>query len=443
MTREEYMLKPFKDNAGLIAERSKAGIENGRKGFATIALKDENGAPVREATVRLTQKTHDFKYGANIFMIDEFETEEKNAAYREVFKQHFNMATVPFYWDTLEPEEGKPRFAKDSPRVYRRPAPDLCLEYCEENGITPKAHCLHYDHFEPKWLQKYDEPTQWKKLDKRMAECAERYARRIHGWEVTNESYWGSYVTPMYINPLFMERSFQMAERHFPMNELICNEGGECFRENFLYNRYPYFMQVERALLKGARIDTIGFQYHVWCDVNNEADVVKKQFNPVNMYRVFDTFATLGRPFQITEVTFPCHDPFSREAENIQAEVLKNLYTIWFGEANIEAVIYWNLVDGYAFNAEPGDFSCGENKLAGGLMHFDITPKPALKVLRDLFTKQWRTNETLTVGESGCAAFKGFYGEYDAEVTANGRTTHHAIHLSKTPDAKPTFTLTV
>ena len=115
MTREEYMLKPFKDNAGLIAERSKAGIENGRKGFATIALKDESGAPVREATVRLTQKTHDFKYGANIFMLDEFETEEKNAAYREVFKQHFNMATVPFYWDTLEPEEGKPRFAKDSP----------------------------------------------------------------------------------------------------------------------------------------------------------------------------------------------------------------------------------------------------------------------------------------------------------------------------------------
>ena len=129
MTREEYMLKPFKDNADLIAERSSAGIENGRKGFCTIALKDESGAPVREATVRLTQKTHDFKYGANIFMLDEFETEEKNAAYREVFKQHFNMATVPFYWDTLEPEEGKPRFAKDSPRVYRRPAPDLCLEY--------------------------------------------------------------------------------------------------------------------------------------------------------------------------------------------------------------------------------------------------------------------------------------------------------------------------
>ena len=54
-----------------------------------------------------------------------------------------------------------------------------------------------------------------------------------------------------------------------------------------------------------------------------------------------------------------------------------------------------------------------------------------------------RCRETLTVGESGCAAFKGFYGEYDAEVTANGRTTHHAIHLTKTPDANPTFTLTV
>ena len=161
------------------------------------------------------------------------------------------------------------------------------------------------------------------------------------------------------------------------------------------------------------------------------------------MYRVFDTFGTLGRPFQITEVTFPCHDPFSHEAEDLQAEVLKNLYTIWFGEPRIEAVIYWNLVDGYAFGAQPGDFTNGENRLAGGLMHFDITPKPALKVLKDLFSKEWHTEETLTIGECGCAHFKGFYGEYDAEVTVNGKTTHHTIHLSKTPNANPTITLTV
>ena len=47
---------------------------------------------------------------------------------RCTFYRYFNLATVPFYWNTLEPEYGKPRYAKDSVKIYRRPAPDLCME---------------------------------------------------------------------------------------------------------------------------------------------------------------------------------------------------------------------------------------------------------------------------------------------------------------------------
>ena len=181
------MLKPFRDNEDIIKERTAAGIENARKGFATVRVVDADGKPVPGAKISVRQKTHDFGYGANIFMLDEFETEEKSAEYRRVFREYFNMATVPFYWDTLEPDEGHPRFAKDSKKVYRRPAPDLCLEYCEENGIRPKAHCLNYDHFVPAWLKKYTAAEQWMKLEERYRLCAERYATRIKGWEVTNE----------------------------------------------------------------------------------------------------------------------------------------------------------------------------------------------------------------------------------------------------------------
>ena len=85
-------------------------------------------------------------------MLDEFDNEAYNAEYRHFFKEYFNLATVPFYWDTLEPTEGKPRYAKDSEKVYRRPAPDLCMEYCEQNGVTPKLHCLYYDKMTPSWL---------------------------------------------------------------------------------------------------------------------------------------------------------------------------------------------------------------------------------------------------------------------------------------------------
>ena len=88
-----------------------------------------------------------------MFLLDEFETEEKNKIYRKSFPEVFNYAIAPFYWDDLEPEKGKPRYEKNSPKIYRRPSPDLVLEYCNENNIRVKGHCLVYDAFSPEWLR--------------------------------------------------------------------------------------------------------------------------------------------------------------------------------------------------------------------------------------------------------------------------------------------------
>lgn len=445
MNRAEYMMKPFEDYKDLINDRVASGIETNRKGRKTLKVVDANGEAIVGAKLRLTQRTHDFHYGANIFMLDEFETAEKNAIYRDEFKKYFNLATLPFYWGTLEPEEGKPRFAKDSPKVYRRPAPDLCLEYCEENGIAPKEHCLHYDIFSPSWLTKYPVEMQWKILERRMRECAERYSTRIHGWEVTNESWWKRCATQMYMDHEFVERSFKMAEQYFPQNELIINEGGEMFSEqHFYYTRNNYFMQVERALLKGARIDTIGMQYHLWCNPDNEAKIAYSQYSPKKVFDVLDTFwNAFHKPMQITEITCPCHDPESREAEDIQAEVIKNIYSMFFSHPAMEAIIYWNLVDGYAHGAKLGDFSNGENKLSGGLMRFDMTPKPAAKMLHKLFNEEWHTDVEVVTDEGGCASFKGFYGNYDVEIITGNTSCKREFHLVKGEHYRDTYTLTV
>lgn len=441
MDREKYLLAPFAANEGYIRERSAQGIEANRKGGGCIKICDSKGVPVKGAHIRLVQKNHDFKYGANIFMLDEFESEEKNRIYREVFPQYFNLATVPFYWDDLEPEEGKPRFAKDSPRIYRRPAPDLCVEYCREKGITPKAHCLNYDRDTPPWMAKYDRPTQWQILERRIRQCAERYAGCIPGWEVTNETFWPNAKSVKYYDREYVERSFRLARQYLTENELIINEDQAVFRNDFLGERNFYFMQVERALLKGAPIDTVGFQYHQLMDAAHEREWIGKMFDPQQIYAIFDTFDALGLRYQMTEITIPCLDPQSRAAEELQAELIRQLYTIWFGISNMEAIIYWNLVDGYAYNAQPGDFTAGQNLLAGGLMHFDLTPKPALNVIRRLFEEEWRTREELVADDFGRAPFRGFYGSYEAEITVQGKTVKKTLHLQK--GGKTEFCFTV
>ena len=130
-TRKETILKNFRKNETFLNTTVKNNIEIHRKGTAKLIVTDENGKPIPGALVKFCQKSHEFKFGANLFMLDELETDEKNKQYKEYFKEIFNLATLPFYWSDLEPERGKPRYGKESAKIYRRPAPDLCIEYCQ------------------------------------------------------------------------------------------------------------------------------------------------------------------------------------------------------------------------------------------------------------------------------------------------------------------------
>ncbi|MFA6930822.1 MAG: endo-1,4-beta-xylanase [Lentisphaeria bacterium] len=426
------VLEPFEKKWVYMEDRIRNGIEMNRKGFATLHFTTPDKQPVKDVHLEVKQKTHDFKNGANLFMLDEFKSQEQNETYKKLFADVFNIATLPFYWSDLEPEQGKPRFTKDSPKVYRRPAPDLCLEYCEANGIQPKAHCLNYASFVPKWVP--SEITEEKSLlDKRFRELAERYSQQIHDWEVTNETYWGyNKKFSFYNEPDFVEWSFETAQRYFHTNRLIINEA-HCNiwdKLHFHGNRSPYYMQVERALAKGARIDSIGMQYHMFYRAEEEAAQTAQYYDPERIFDVLDCYAKLGCPIQITELTIPAYR-YTPEDEEIQAEIMKNLYSMWFSHPAMEAIIYWNLVDGFAAFAPQGDMHAGENYYHGGLVRYDFTPKPAYFAVKELFEKTWHTCHSLDSHESNEIVFKGFYGQYELAVSAGDRTVTQTFHLDK------------
>lgn len=428
--RRENVLKPFIEQADYMNERIRSGVEVNRKGTAELRITDAKGKPVPDAHITIEQKTHDFNYGANLFMLDEMETPEKNEAYKKLFADAFNMATLPFYWNDLEPEQGKPRFGKDSPRIYRRPPIDLCLEYCERNGITPKEHCLVYDYFTPDWVKNEVEAAK-QAYEIRFRTLAGRYANRIHGWEVINETLCSYGHSALEKEPALIEWAFGLAEKYFPNNELIINEmHSRIWGKVFHGDRSNYYLLIERALNRGARIDTIGMQFHMFYKPEAEAENTAQYYSPENIYAVMDRYADFGKPFQITELTVPAYD-YTEDNEQIQAEIITNLYRMWFSHPNMEAIMYWNLVDGYAAYAPQGDMTCGENIYRGGLVRFDLTPKPAYYAVRNLFEKEYRTSVQTGSGDEGQADFRGFYGEYDVTVQAEGRTSTQRIHLSK------------
>ena len=430
------VLEKFQDRAW--RERAEANIEKYRKGDLRLTVTDGEGRPIPHASVKITQVKHEFRFGANLFMLDEMETEEKNALYRRYFADVFNMATLPFYWNTVEPERGKTRYHKGCAPWYRRPAIDLCMEYCDEHGIEPREHALAYERTFPDWLQGADVETVKRELERRYGEIADRYKDKIRTIEVTNEMDWGEGKTAFYDAPDYVEWCFKTAERYFPHNQLVINEWTEGAWTDVCRPTAKYYAYTQAAMLKGARVDAIGMQYHMFFTREMEADKGRALYDPVQLNRRMDLYTQLCPHLQVTEITVPA---YSEEAEDeaIQAELLENLYTLWFSHPSMEQIVYWNLVDGYAYVPDPtpeaisrtrGNMEAGENVYYGGLLRFDMTPKPAYYTLKKLICETWHTEHRAEADAAGSLSFRGFYGEYRAEITANGKTVALPLTLS-------------
>ena len=439
MNDRRKVLDLFEEQKELVNQKVTEGIEKHRKGNGKIKIVDKNGVAVSEAVIRLTQKTHEFRFGANLFMLDELETEEKNEKYKKYFSDLFNMATLPFYWDTLEPERGHPRYAKDSKKVYRRPATDLCIEFCEKHGIEPREHALAYEAFFPKWLYGASTDEIKRELERRYAEISDRYAEKIPTIEVTNEMEWAKGKTDFYDDPDYIEWCFSLAEKYFPNNQLVINEHtGLCWTDRCRATD-KYYAYTEAAMLKGARIDAIGMQFHLFNRRENEYKATRSTLNPESLYKHMDLYSNFKKPLQITEVTVPAYS-WEAEDEDLQAEIIEKLYSVWFSHPSVEQIVYWNLVDGYAHLWDPdptkiaasqGDMTIGENYYYGGLLRFDLSPKPAYFKIQELIQKRWHTEAEIVTDENGYAEFRGFYGNYDAEIILSGQTIHKEVTLKK------------
>ena len=430
MNNRKRVLELFEKNKDYMDERVNNGIEQHRKGYAKVYVKDNDGNVVPGAKISVKQKSHEFKYGANLFMLDEFENTEKNELYKKYFADAFNMATLPFYWDATEPEKGKTRYAADSKKIYRRPPIDLCMEFCEKHGIEPREHALAYEHFFPLWLRNASVGEIKQALENRYREISERYKDKIPTIEVTNEMEWNEGKTAFYKEPDYVEWCFKLAEKYFPANQLVINDWTGLPWCDRCMPTDKYYSYIEANILKGARIDAIGMQYHMFYPAEKEYEATRSFYDPVNLYEHMDLYSKFGKSLQVTEVTIPAYSN-NPEDEALQAEIIEKLYSIWFSHPNMEQIIYWNLPDGYAAFAPQGDMTSGENYYYGGLLRFDMTPKPAYYTIKDLFEKKWHTETKVTSDMDGIARFKGFYGKYDIEINVNGKTVTKEINFAK------------
>ena len=63
MNERRKVLELFEEQKEFLEEKIDCGIEQYRKGYANLVVKDCEGNPVPGAKIKLNQKLHEFKFG--------------------------------------------------------------------------------------------------------------------------------------------------------------------------------------------------------------------------------------------------------------------------------------------------------------------------------------------------------------------------------------------
>lgn len=428
----------IKDGEEIYKERAQRDIEINRKGDFEIFLVDKDGNPLSDGTKCNVEMTDlDFNFGANIFMLGEYETEEKNRLYEKEFCSIFNTATVPLYWEGTEPQKDYLRYDKSIPHdVYRRPPADEVVEFCQKHNLRMKGHPLFWTEFVPNWL-----PNDYRELKKyivkRFEEISSRYSKDIECFDVVNEPsrLYDVYMRDrktrlggaMLVEDDYCVWLFELARRLFPANKLILNDTVWASFTEFRGKYSGFYLNLKDLINRGVQIDEIGLQCHLGCDGPENA------YNAERLYNVLDTYATLGKPINISEISIPSE--FDGEVdEDLQALAAEQLYKVCFSHPAVTGLTWWNLPDDgvMATKRVAGD----ENMPSTGLLNPDYSKKKAYKVLQNLIKNEWTTKETVSI-KDGALKFRGFFGKYS--INANGKTT--VIDLSKISSNKRKITI--
>jgi endo-1,4-beta-xylanase len=136
------------------------------------------------------------------------------------------------------------------------------------------------------------------------------------------------------------------------------------------------------------------------------------------MYEIkgtLDGFSKLGKPIHITEIMVPSvAAPITNSwkkglwSEENQAEFLKQFYTTAFANPACEALLYWGFEDREIDHPRFDGY---------GLIHADLSPKPAYNTLKHLIKEEWHTQFTNSITDSnGWIEFEGFYGTYNLTI---------------------------
>ncbi|MGF1452818.1 MAG: endo-1,4-beta-xylanase [Opitutales bacterium] len=240
----------------------------------------------------------------------------------------------------------------------------------------------------------------------------------VYEWDVINEpvmqqvamKYLGAETVEA--QAAYLAEMFRVADEAAPQANLVMNEyhilAGPRAHERYL--------ELAKTLLEmGAPIHGVGFQNH-WFNGNMRRD-------PNEIFAQMNEYADLGLSISITEFD-TLWGGWGDDKLEAQGDWLETMLVIAYSHPAVENFLIWGFWDGQHWtNNAP-------------LFLEDWTPKPGHEVWQRLVLDEWRTDESLTIGEQSTVNLRAHHGDYEVVTELKGRTYRGQVSIGPDTEAE-------
>ena len=370
-------------------------IEKIRKGDFKVIVKDKDGNVIPDADVKLDMYDHEFEWGTAI--TQNINNEE---SYQADVQKNFNSVVFEGNMKWTYYEDDKPLALQ-----MAKSAKDLGIK-------NIRGHLLIWDYLPDKKSSgapmrindvAEDKEALLKMQKEHIDEITEAFAKYgVKEWDVLNEAMTNNYFRTKY--------GFEMINTWYNMAREALGKDGVLYYNDFRREK-EFYEFMDEWIKNGVDFDGIGIQSHYGSPEN-----------PETINEMLDKMAKYGKRLKVTEYDFTTFD------NELQANFTRDFMITSFAHEAMDGFYIWQF---RAYKGNNKRIFYDENGNA----------KPAMEVWQDLIYNKWWTNESGKTGADGAFSARGFYGDYDVSVTANGKTKKVSVPLYKNGDNTVTVTL--
>jgi GH35 family endo-1,4-beta-xylanase len=414
-------------------DRAQSDIEKNRKGDLGLTVVDSKGVPIQGANITYNETSHDFLFGVFDTM-----TEAGLGAFQQCHDIGINYATVGFYWSQTEPTEGNIQYQTINNTWGIKALTDM--------GYTVHAHALIYlnDLVTPAYLKTKDFNAFNKSVYSHVYNLVNVYKDKIHIWNLVNEanSQWAMAGFNRTEITQIIRTGAKAIKDADPQGRVLVNNPNDWFGQSsslgYLIDNYDnqtlsIQSYIDLLELDGIPIDILGQQMYdggyssFFLEAGVGPGMPVPTFDLSFDSYMFDQLSEYNKSIAMSELSVSgmwndtwkdagyWHNKWNL---SVQAEFLRQFYTIAFSKEKMESLTWWDLDDNTSFLD------------GGGLFDDHMKPKPVFYTMKDLIAG-WTTNGNASTDEFGQAAIKGFGGDYTITVNWKNYTRTISPHITE------------